>query len=61
MDLSVRDIWGQLAHLSNYAVLDDECELVAIAEPRKELARQVARRYGVEKVYSNPPPASGKL
>ncbi|MGI6705517.1 MAG: Gfo/Idh/MocA family protein [Clostridia bacterium] len=44
---------GQLAHLSNYAVLDDDCEVVAIAEPRRELARQVARRYGVEKVYAN--------
>ncbi|NPV79948.1 MAG: Gfo/Idh/MocA family oxidoreductase [Firmicutes bacterium] len=41
---------GQLAHLSNYAVLDD-CEVVAIAEPRRELAEKVARRYGVGKIY----------
>ena len=43
---------GQKAHLANYAVLDD-CEVVAIAEPRRQLAEKVARRYGVEKVYKN--------
>jgi len=43
---------GQKAHLSNYAALDD-CEIVAIAEPRVQLAEKVARRYGVEKVYKN--------
>ncbi len=41
---------GQLAHLANYAALN-ECEVVAIAEPRRELAEKVARRYGVERIY----------
>lgn len=43
---------GQLAHLANYAVLD-ECEVVAIAEPREKLAEKVAARYGVSKIYSD--------
>jgi predicted dehydrogenase len=43
---------GQKAHLSNYAVLDD-CEVVAIAEPRWQLAEKVAHRYGIEKVYKS--------
>ena len=43
---------GQKAHLANYAVLD-ECEVVAIAEPRKGLAQKVAARYGIQKVYEN--------
>jgi predicted dehydrogenase len=43
---------GQVAHLSNYAVLDD-CEIVAIAEPRKALALKVAARYGISKIYSD--------
>ena len=41
---------GQCAHLKNYATLDD-CEVVAIAEVRQELGRQVAARYGVPRVY----------
>ena len=41
---------GQCAHLRNYAVLPD-CEVVAIAELRQELARSVAARYGVPRVY----------
>ncbi|CAG7616168.1 Gfo/Idh/MocA family protein [Paenibacillus allorhizosphaerae] len=44
---------GQMAHLSNYAVLRDECEVVALAEPRPQLAEQVARRYGVPQVFAN--------
>lgn len=43
---------GQVAHLSNYAVLD-ECEVVALAEPRKKLAQRVAERYGIEEIYNN--------
>ena len=43
---------GQCAHLRNYAVLPD-CEVVAIAELRQELARSVAARYGVPRVYRN--------
>ena len=41
---------GQCAHLRNYPSLPD-CQVVAIAEPRPELARQVAARYGVPHVY----------
>jgi predicted dehydrogenase len=42
---------GQCAHLKNYATLKDECEVVALAELRPELARRVAERYGVPRVY----------
>ena len=42
---------GQLAHLRNYAALPD-CEVVALAELRPELARKVAAAYGVPKVYA---------
>ncbi len=43
---------GQCAHLRNYATLAD-CEIVAIAEPRQETAKAVARRYNIGKVYSD--------
>ncbi len=42
---------GQCAHLRNYATIP-ECEVVALAEPRKETANAVAERYNVGKVYS---------
>ncbi len=35
---------GQLAHLQNYARVPG-CEIVAIAEPRRKLAEQVAEKY----------------
>ncbi len=41
---------GQAAHLRNYASLDG-CEVAAIAELRPQLARKVAARYGVGRVY----------
>ena len=41
---------GQCAHLRNYAALPD-CEVVAIAELRQGLAKRVAERYGVPRVY----------
>ena len=41
---------GQCAHLRNYAALAD-CEVVALAELRQELGKEVAARYGVPKVY----------
>lgn len=41
---------GQCAHLRNYVTLQ-ECEVVAIAELREKLGKQVAARYGVPKVY----------
>jgi len=44
---------GQMAHLSNYAELRDECEVVALAEMRPESARLVASRYGIPQVYGS--------
>lgn len=43
---------GQVAHLRNY-VRNEQCEIVAIAEPRQELARKVAERYGISKIYKS--------
>jgi predicted dehydrogenase len=42
---------GQLAHIRSYALLRDECELVALAEPRTKMAELVAARFGIERVY----------
>ena len=42
---------GQLAHIRSYALLHDECELVALAEPRRRTAELVARRYGIGRIY----------
>jgi predicted dehydrogenase len=42
---------GQLAHIRSYALLPDECELVALAEPRQQTAQLVAARYGIGAVY----------
>jgi predicted dehydrogenase len=44
---------GQLAHIRSYALLRDECELVALAEPRKRTAELVAERYGIGRVYND--------
>ncbi len=41
---------GQCAHLRNYATLPD-CEVAAIAEPREDVGRKAAARYGIPKVY----------
>lgn len=41
---------GQCAHLRNYAEVEG-CQVVAIAELRPELAKKVAARYGVPRVY----------
>lgn len=43
---------GQLAHLENYARLPNVA-LVGLAEGRKELARRVAERYGIARLYSD--------
>ena len=43
---------GQCAHLKNYATLAD-CEVVALAEMRENLAQRVAAKYCVPKVYRN--------
>jgi predicted dehydrogenase len=42
---------GQLAHIRSYAQLREECELVALAEPRQRTAELVAERYGIARVY----------
>lgn len=41
---------GQAAHLRNYMTVPD-CQVVAIAELRPDLGKNVAARYGVPKVY----------
>lgn len=41
---------GQAAHLRSYAMVPG-CEVVAIAEVRADLARKVAARWGVPRVY----------
>jgi predicted dehydrogenase len=43
---------GQLAHIYNYAKIAD-CEIVALAEGRKETAKAVADKYGIAELYSN--------
>lgn len=43
---------GQVAHLRNYAFRDD-CQVVAIAEPRPLLARKVADAFGVPTLYTD--------
>jgi predicted dehydrogenase len=42
---------GQLAHIRSYALLREECELVALAEPRQRTAELVAAHYGIGRVY----------
>ncbi|BBI31183.1 Gfo/Idh/MocA family protein [Cohnella abietis] len=44
---------GQMAHLSNYTQLHELCEVVALAEVRPQLARSVADRYGISKIYDH--------
>ncbi len=41
---------GQCAHLRNYRSIDD-CEVVALAELRPKLARRVAQRYEIPRIY----------
>ncbi len=43
---------GQSAHLRNFATLP-ECRVVALAEPRADLAKRVAQKYGIPAVYAN--------
>lgn len=43
---------GQCAHLRNY-VINPECTVVALADLREDLARKVAGRYGVPRVYAS--------
>ncbi len=43
---------GQMAHLRNYATIDD-CEVVALAEIRPQTAQLVAARYGIPRIYKD--------
>lgn len=43
---------GQCAHLKNYVLIPD-CEVIAICEIKEKLAKKVAERYGIKKVYNN--------
>jgi predicted dehydrogenase len=42
---------GQLAHIRSYGLLSEECELIALAEPRSRTAELVAARYGIPRIY----------
>jgi predicted dehydrogenase len=44
---------GQAAHLRNYTSLQDECEVVALAELRPEAGARIAARHGIPKLYRN--------
>lgn len=44
---------GQVAHLQNYLRLRDDVDVVAVAEPRIDLAKRVAARAGIERVYTS--------
>jgi len=43
---------GQNAHMTNYAELSDQCEIVALAESRPGLGKLVASRYGIQSVFT---------
>lgn len=43
---------GQCAHLRNYVLVED-CEVVAIAEVKKQLGQKVARAYNIPRVYDD--------
>ncbi|MBT3273764.1 MAG: Gfo/Idh/MocA family oxidoreductase [Spirochaetales bacterium] len=42
---------GQMAHLKNY-IINDQCEVTAIAEVRQNTGKAVAQRYGIPNCYS---------
>ena len=43
---------GQLAHLHNYAQVND-CQIAAVAEARPKLGKLVAKKYGIDSVYES--------
>ncbi len=43
---------GQCAHLKNYAVNDD-CDVIALAELKEGLGKQVAAKYDVPALYTS--------
>ena len=44
--------WAQAAHLPGFA-RDERCELVAIADPKREVADEAARLFGIPNVYDS--------
>lgn len=44
---------AQKVHIPNVMSLEDECELVAVAEIRSELGKKVQQRWGIPKLYDN--------
>lgn len=44
--------WARAAHLPGFA-RDARCEIVAIADPKKELAEEAARQFGIPHVYDS--------
>jgi predicted dehydrogenase len=47
--------WATFAHLPGYA-RDERCEVVAIADPQRELAREAASRFGISDVHDSHEP-----
>lgn len=43
---------GQIAHIANFSALPG-CRMVAVADPREDIAAQVAARYGIQRVYGS--------
>ena len=43
---------GQLAHMQNYAQVED-CEIVALADSKQAQAKRVAAAYGIPRVYAD--------
>jgi predicted dehydrogenase len=43
---------GQVAHIANFSALPG-CKMVAVADPREDMAAQVAARYGIQRVYKD--------
>src|SRR5438270_584355 len=43
---------GQLAHIANYRQLAD-CRVLALADLRAELRRQVGERFGITRLYAS--------
>ncbi|MFH0795579.1 MAG: Gfo/Idh/MocA family oxidoreductase [Candidatus Omnitrophota bacterium] len=43
---------GQCAHLKNYVTIPD-CQVVAIAELRRDTAKKVAARYAIPRIYTD--------
>ena len=43
---------GQIAHLANYAAISD-CRVMALAELRPNLRRQVAKRFNIRRTYES--------